>query len=183
MADASPEADRELIEWWRDQYEVFQRYDRDDYEGQDLLSYDIFDYFARSALEGAERWRLYSLPVNQLFGVQSGVPDLLIQQHVIEDEKGAEHYIARLNAFDTKFAQVTASLAERRDAGIHPPSFAVTKVIDQLDKFLAPEPEVHLLVTSFDERMAKIDVSEIPEARRTELRASVVEAVETVVYP
>ncbi|MEO1580688.1 MAG: DUF885 domain-containing protein [Pseudomonadota bacterium] len=183
LADASPEADRELIEWWRDQYEVFQRYDRDDYEGQDLLSYDIFDYFAKSTLEGADRWRLYSLPVNQLFGVQSGVPDLLIQQHVIEDEKGAEHYIARVNAFDTKFAQVTASLGERRDAGIHPPSFAVTKVIDQLDKFLAPEPEVHPLVTSFDERLAKIDASEISEARRTELRASVVEAVEKVVYP
>ncbi|MEM6818940.1 MAG: DUF885 domain-containing protein [Pseudomonadota bacterium] len=183
LADASPEADLELIEWWRGQYEVFKRYDRDDYDGQDLLSYDIFDYFAKSTLEGADRWRLYSLPVNQLFGVQSGVPDLLIQQHIIEDEKGAEHYIARLNAFETKFAQVTASLAERRDAGVHPPSFAVTKVIGQLDKFLAPAPSEHPLVTSFDERMAKIDASEISEARRGELRASVVEAVENVVYP
>jgi len=183
LTDRSIEAERARRDWWKEQYAVFQRYDRADYEGQDRLSYDIFDFYAHGTVERAARWRLHNFPVNQMFGVQSTLPDLMVQQHVIEDELGAEHYIARLTQFDQAFSDVLDGLREREEAGIVPPSITVSKVIDQVDGFLEPAPADHLLVTSFDERVAEIDASELSVARRQELRAAVVDAVTNVVYP
>ena len=183
LSDSSPQAAEEQLAWWREQYEVFQRYDRENYEGQDGLSYDVFDFFMSNTLAEADRWRLHNFPVNQMFGIQSNMPNFMAQQHVIDDELGAEHYIARLNLFDTKFDQVLEGLRLRREAGIHPPAFAVDKVIDQIDGFIEPAPDEHLLTVSFDERVAEIDESELSAERRAELRLEVVDAVENVVYP
>ncbi len=183
LGDASPEAGEEMLAYWRDEYETFKRYDRADYEGQDLLSYDVFDFFMSNQMADADRWRFHNFPVNQLFGVQSTLPDFMVQQHVVEDELGAEHYIARLNQFDEKFDGVLEGLQIREERGILPPAFAVTKVIDQIKGFLDSAPEEHLLVVKFDEKMDEIDASELAPARRDELHAQVVEAVEQSVYP
>lgn len=183
LSDASPAAELEQLAYWQQEYETFRRYDRADYSGEALLSYDVFDFFMRTSLADAGRWRLHSFPVNQMFGIQSGLPNFMTEQHSIEDELGAEHYIARLEQFDDKFAQVLAGLREREAAGVLPPNFAVVKVIEQIEGFIEPQPEQHLLVQSFDERIAKIDPGQLPPQRREALRAQVVEAVETSVYP
>jgi uncharacterized protein (DUF885 family) len=183
LGDASPEAGEEMLAYWRDEYETFQRYDRADYEGQDLLSYDVFDFFMSNQMADADRWRFHNFPVNQLFGVQSNLPDFMVQQHVVEDELGAEHYIARLNQFDEKFDGVLEGLRIREERGILPPSFAVTKVIEQIEGFLDSAPEKHLLVSSLDEKMGEIDEAELESTRREELHAQAVAAVERSVYP
>jgi uncharacterized protein (DUF885 family) len=172
-----------MLTYWRDEYETFQRYDRSDYEGQDLLSYDVFDFFMSNQMADADRWRFHNFPVNQLFGVQSTLPDFMVQQHVVEDELGAEHYIARLNQFDEKFDGVLEGLRIREERGILPPSFAVTKVIEQVEGFLDSAPEEHLLVEKFDEKLDAIDEAELGQGRRDELRAQAVAAVEDSVYP
>ncbi|MDZ7790938.1 MAG: DUF885 domain-containing protein [Xanthomonadales bacterium] len=183
LSDSSPQAGEEMLAFWRDEYETFKRYDRSDYEGQALLSYDVFDFFMSNQMAEADRWRFHNFPVNQMFGVQSNVPDFMVQQHVVEDELGAEHYIARLNQFDEKFDGVLAGLRIREERDILPPSFAVTKVIDQVEGFLDSAPSDHLLVTSLDEKMAEIDESELAAERRKQLRAQAVDAVEQSVYP
>ncbi|RFF28997.1 MULTISPECIES: DUF885 family protein [unclassified Wenzhouxiangella] len=183
LSDASPEANEEILAYWREQYETFKRYDRSDYEGQDLLSYDVFDFFMSNQLAEADRWRFHNFPVNQMFGVQSTLPDFMVQQHVVEDELGAEHYIARLNEFDEKFDGVLEGLRVREERGILPPSFAVTKVIDQIEGFLDSAPDEHMLVVEFDEKMESIDKSELPTDRREELREQAVTAVAQSVYP
>ena len=183
LSDSSPEASAEQLAFWEEQYGIFKRYDREDYEGQDRLSYDIFDFFMGNTLADADRWQLHNFPVNQMFGVQSSIPNFMAQQHVIEDELGAEHYIARLNLMDTKFDQIMEGLVLRREAGIHPPAFTVEKVIDQIEGFIEPPAEEHLLVESFDERIAEIPGEALSEARRAELRNQVVAAVNDVVYP
>jgi uncharacterized protein (DUF885 family) len=183
LSDASPQAGEEMLAYWREEHEVFKRYDRSDYEGQDLLSYDVFDFFMSNQLAEADRWRFHNFPVNQMFGVQSNLPDFMVQQHAVEDERGAEHYVARLNQFDKKFDGVLEGLRVREERGILPPRFAVTKVIDQIEGFLESSPEEHLLVSSLDDKMAEIDPSELNDKRRDELRVQAVDAVERSVYP
>jgi len=183
LSDSSPEAAEEQLAFWREQYEIFQSYDRSDYAGQEGLSYDIFDFFMGNTLSDADRWQLHNFPVNQMFGVQSSIPNFMAQQHVIDDELGAEHYIARLNAMDTKFEQILEGLVLRREADIHPPAFTVDKVIDQIEGFIEPPAGEHLLVTSFDERLNRIPEEELGSTRRDELREQVVAAVDGVVYP
>lgn len=183
LSDASPQAGEDMLAYWREEHEVFKRYDRSDYEGQDLLSYDVFDFFMSNQLAEADRWRFHNFPVNQMFGVQSNLPDFMVQQHVVEDELGAEHYIARLNQFDQKFDGVLEGLRVREERGILPPSFAVTKVIDQIEGFLDSPAEEHLLVVEFDEKLDAVDEAELDQARREELHELAVEAVAQSVYP
>ncbi|PKL96866.1 MAG: DUF885 domain-containing protein [Gammaproteobacteria bacterium HGW-Gammaproteobacteria-8] len=183
FSDSSPAAELEQLAYWQKEYETFQRYDREDYSGQSLLSYDVFDYFMSSTMDDAGRWRLYSFPVNQMFGAQSNLPNFMTQQHVVEDELGAEHYIARLQLFDRKFGQVLEGLHEREAAGILPPNFAVVKVIDQIEGFLEPAPAEHLLIAHLREQLAAIDSAELAPDRRDELLAEATAAVETRVYP
>ncbi|MDT8450929.1 MAG: DUF885 domain-containing protein, partial [Wenzhouxiangellaceae bacterium] len=183
FSDSSPQAELEQLAFWRDEYDVFTRYDRDDYPGEALLSYDVFDFFLSSTLDDAERWRLYNFPVNQMFGVQSMLPNFMAQQHVVEDELGAEHYIARLNLFDEKFAQVLEGLKIREEAGIVPPRFAIVKVIDQIEGFIAEAPAEHMLVISFVDKLDRIDEADLSADVRDELRRQAVTAVEQTVYP
>ena len=173
FSDSSPAAELEQLAYWQQEYETFRRYDRADYSGQALLSFDVFDFFMGNSLADAGRWRLHGFPVNQMFGIQSGLPNFMTQQHVIEDELGAEHYIARLEQFDGKFGQVLEGLREREAAGVLPPNFAVVKVIEQIEGFLEPAPDQHLLVLNFDEKAAKIDPAELGTERRAELRQRV----------
>jgi len=183
FSDSSPEAEIEQLEFWKNEYQTFGRYDRADYDGEALLSFDVFDYFMTNTLAQAERWRLYGFPVNQMFGVQSSLPNFMTQQHVIEDALGAEHYIARLEQFDDKFDQVLASLREREAAGIVPPNFAVVKVITQIEGFLENAPGEHLLVTHFDDKLAGVGAVELDDGRRAELHTAAVAAVADSVYP
>lgn len=183
LSDASPAAALEQLEYWQREYDTFRRYDRADYSGQSLLSYDVFDYFMSNTMEDAGRWRLYSFPVNQMFGAQSNLPNFMTQQHVVEDALGAEHYIARLNLFKTYFDQVLEGLRERETAAILPPNFAVTKVIDQIEGFLEPAPDQHLLVKHLRDRLDAIDSAEIKQKRRDQLLAEATAAVANGVYP
>lgn len=183
LSDSSPRAGDEMLAYWKDEHETFKRYRRDKYQGQDLLSYDVFDFFMSNQMAEADRWRYHNFPVNQLFGVQSTVPDFMVQQHVIEDELGAEHYIARLNQFDEKFEGVLEGLRLREERGIVPPSFAVTKVMDQIKGFLAAPPDEHLLVENLREKLSEIDESSLDPSRREELVSEAVSAVEQSVYP
>lgn len=164
-------------------YATFKSYDRSDYQGQALISYDIFDAFLGDMVKDGKRYRYHDFPVNQMFGVQSGLPNFMASSHFIESERDARDYISRLNLFGTKFDQVLEGLRHRESLGILPPRFTVEKVLEQMRGFIDHPAREHMLYTSFDEKLAKIDESKLPAATREELRAGVAEAIDTVVYP
>lgn len=181
LSDRSPEAAQRSLERMRDEYRTFQRYKRSAYKGDALLSWDVFDQFMADQLEGLEHWRLHDFPVNQLFGAQSTLPDFMLQQHVVENERGARHYIARLNEFTNYFEGLIEGLELRRQHGVLPPNFAITKVIAQVEAFLEGPPDAHLLVRHLDEKLAAID--SLKSAERNELHRQTVAAVRDHVYP
>jgi uncharacterized protein (DUF885 family) len=182
LADASLAEEERQRKRLRDNYEIFQRYERSRYTGQDLLSYDIWDFFFRSQLEG-DRWRHHSFPVNQMFGIQAGLPNFMTDQHLVESERDARNYIARLEKFPVKFAQVQEGLRLREEKGLLPPRFMVEKVLQQLHGFVEPRPAEHMLVTSLQKKLEQIDASKLSPDMRTVLLADAVHAVEKSVYP
>ncbi len=121
LADASLAEEERQREKLRKNYETFKRYERSSYSEQELLSYDIWDFFFSNQLEG-EKWRHHSFPVNQMFGVQSMLPNFMADQHMVERERDARNYIARLDKFPVKFSQVLEGLRLREQKGIYPPS-------------------------------------------------------------
>ncbi|MBZ9611955.1 DUF885 domain-containing protein [Rheinheimera maricola] len=110
------------------------------------------------------KWRLYSYPVNQMFGTHSQVPSLLINQHSISDESDAKAYIARLNAVPTLFSQLQQQLQQRADAGIIAPKFVFPHVISASENVIKGAPfeagEAGTLLADFSNKVAKLELSE-----------------------
>jgi uncharacterized protein (DUF885 family) len=182
LADASLAEEERQREKLRKDYATFQRYDRSAYSGQELLSYDIWDYFFRSQLDG-DPWRHHGFPVNQMFGIQSSLPNFMADQHMVESERDARHYITRLDKFPIKFSQVQEGLRLREEKGLLPPRFTVEKVLLQMRGFIEPPPAEHMLVTSLQKKLEKIDTSRLGGEQRKALLADAARAVEQSVYP
>ncbi len=89
---------------------------------QTQLSYRLLHKQLNETLEDA-RWRRYSYPVNQMFGIHSQVPAVLINQHRINDVADAKAYIARLNAVPLLFQQLQSNLSASAEQGIIVPKF------------------------------------------------------------
>ena len=182
LADASPAADDKQTAKFNEDYATFKRYDRASYTGQDLLSYDIWDYFFGTQQAG-EKWRYHNFPVNQMFGIQSSLPNFMADQHLVESERDARNYIARLNKFPTKFSQVIEGLKLREEKGVLPPKFTVEKVLKQMRGFVEPKPAEHMLVTTLKTKLEKIPADKMDDAKRQALLDETASAVEKSVYP
>jgi uncharacterized protein (DUF885 family) len=182
LTDASIAHDDAQIKKLQEDYDTLKSYDVSDYTGQDKLSYDILDYFLGVQVKG-ERWRWHNFPVNQMFGVQSSLPNFMAQQHRVQDERGGRDYIARLSKFPVKFAQIIENLRAREAKGVIPPQFVVEKVLTQMQGFIAPPPQENMLYTTFKERLDKIPADKLDEAERTSLLAGVTDQIEKAVYP
>jgi uncharacterized protein (DUF885 family) len=182
LADASLAEEQRQRAKLREHYETFKRYDRARYSGQALLSYDIWDYFFRTQLEG-DRWRHHDFPVNQMFGIQSSLPNFMADHHLVESERDARNYIARLDKFPIKFSQVLEGLRLREEEGLLPPRFTVEKVLQQMRGFIEPTPAEHMLVTSLQQKLEKLPESKLSAAARKALIEDATRAVGQSVYP
>uniref|UniRef100_A0A486XSP0 Lipoprotein n=1 Tax=Rheinheimera sp. BAL341 TaxID=1708203 RepID=A0A486XSP0_9GAMM len=127
------------------------------------ISYLLMQSNLQQDLDEA-KWRLYSYPVNQMFGTHSQVPSLLINQHRITDESDAKAYIARLNAVPTLFNQLQQQLQRRADAGIIAPKFVFPHVISASENVLKGAPftegEDSTLLADFSKKLAALELSE-----------------------
>ncbi|ABC28004.1 uncharacterized protein conserved in bacteria [Hahella chejuensis KCTC 2396] len=147
------------------------------------LSYQLMQQQLEAQIEDY-RWRHYDYPVNQMFGVHSGTPSLLINQHSIDNVKDAEAYISRLNGVPALFDQLIEQLALRAEKGVIPPRFVFPKVIQSSRNIITGKPfggeEDSALLADFS---AKVAAAEIPEARKTALIAEANKALLTSVKP
>lgn len=183
LDDASlARGDAQLAKLERD-YATFKSYDSSRLQGQDRISYDVFDAFLGDMVNEGKRFRYHDFPINQMFGAQSNLPSFMANSHFVENERDARDYIARINQFGTRFDQVIEGLEHRESLGILPPRFTVEKVLDQMRGFVAVAPTEHMLYVSFDEKLDKIPADALDDAGRQALRAELAGSIQTVVYP
>lgn len=127
------------------------------------VSYLLMQQELQQELDDA-KWRLYSYPVNQMFGTHSQVPSLLINQHSISSESDAKAYIARLNAVPALFTQLQQQLQKRADAGIIAPKFVFPMVISASENVIKGAPfdsgEDSTLLADFRKKVTALDISD-----------------------
>ena len=182
LDDASPGHEAEMADMVRADVETLHRYDRNALDREGRLSYDVLDYFLSMQVE-CDRFRDHDFPVNQLFGVQSTLPNFMAQTHQVNNRHDAEAYIARLDLFPRKFAQVIEGLKLRESKGVVPPKFTVDEVLAQMNAFIAPPAEQHMLYLTFKEKLDKIAPDALAQADRDRLLAGVAGSIEHNVYP
>jgi len=110
------------------------------------------------------KWRYHNYPVNQMFGLHSMVPSLLINQHQIGSVSDAEAYISRLNGVPELLAELEKGLNKRADMGIIAPKFVYPYVISDSKNLIKGAPfdkgEDSTLYADIKRKVAKLDVSQ-----------------------
>lgn len=182
LADASPAEEARQVDQLKADYDMLLTYDSKGLDEQGKLSYDVLEYFLRMQVEG-DKFRGYGFPVNQMFGIQSSLPDFMAQQHPVESKGEAEDYITRLNKFPAKFDQTIEYLKLYESKGIWPPRFTVDKVVTQMQGFIGKTPKENTLYTTFKDKLDKIPADKMDQATRDGLLARVEAAVKDSVYP
>lgn len=109
------------------------------------------------------KWRHHNYPVNQMFGIHSQIPSLLINQHSIKDVKQARDYIARVKNAKKLLEQLTEQLKIRENKGIIAPKFVFEHVIRDSKNLLIGAPFDNgadsTLYADFTDKVNKLDIS------------------------
>ncbi len=155
-------------------------FDRDELPYQQQLSYDMVDWLLTRMEDGVDKWRYYSYPLNQMFGVQSNFPSFMESAHTITSVGDAEDYNTRLSKLGVKFSQIMEGLRIREEKGILPPTFVVDKVLDEMVNFVGVPASENILQTSFKTKLEEAGISEKAQA---ELMAENTRQIENSVYP
>jgi uncharacterized protein (DUF885 family) len=179
LDDDSLAAGDRFLQQMKEAHEVLLSYEDDDLSETDLMSKRIAAFMLGNVVEG-ERFRFLSFPVNQLFGVQNGFPSFMESTHHIGNVRDAEDYVSRLNAVGVKFDQVLEGLRHREELGINPPQFVVTKVLDEMNAFVATPAEEGILMTAL---LKKMEEAGLDEEDQGQIARQAKQAIEETVYP
>ncbi len=140
----------------KDSYATLQSYDFESQSDANKLNTKIFGWYIKSELD-REPFFYHNYPLNQMYGVQSGMPNLLVNNHKLKSEGDIKAYLARLAGFETKFDQVLEGLKIREQKGIVPPKFVIKRVVDEMKGFVGSGVKKNILYTNFNEKIAKLD--------------------------
>lgn len=181
LDDASVEFEQEQARWLDRQIEILHSYDRASMTEEEKVSYDILDWFVTNQQEGNRRFMFHSYPLNPTAGLQTFLPDFMINTHQINNRGDAENYIARLSKFGTFFDQVLEGLKLREQRGIIPPRFVIQKTLAQMQEFSSTPVKENALYIHFESKAKEL--KDVDDAARSALLARVEAEIEATVYP
>ncbi|MEH6596177.1 MAG: DUF885 domain-containing protein [Colwellia polaris] len=151
----------------------------DNLDKQTKLSYQLLTQKLEQQIADYP-WRHHNYPVNQMFGVHSQIPALLINQHSIKDTKQAHDYIARVKNAKVLLAQLVDQLKIRESKGIIAPKFVFGHVIRDSKNLTVGAPfdngDDSTLYADFTAKIAKLD---IPDAEKKALTDELSSALTT----
>jgi uncharacterized protein (DUF885 family) len=142
--------------------------DRDALSEAVRVSYDVFHF--RNAQRVANfPYRYHNYDVSHFGGPQQNVPNLLINQHRIDDVSDAKAYIARINATDKLIDQTIASMRDAKARGITLPRFSYALMIDDARKVVQGAPFAgtgeNEIIADFKKKVAKLDAGAEAKAK------------------
>lgn len=161
--DLSDEAFEAELLMARQHLALLEGIDSTQLDDNNRLSFQLMQKQLQEILEDAQ-WRLYHYPVNQMFGIHTQVPSVLINQHSITSVQDAKAYIARLNAVPLLFRQLQQQLSASAEAGIIVPKFVFPYLHAASENILTGAPftetGVSTLLADFTKKVATLPLSE-----------------------
>ena len=156
LTDVCPEHEKKKYDIFRNDLETLGKYDRNKMSGEDKLSYDIFEWYLQNEVRG-DQFKYHNYPVNQFNGIQNELPNLMVSNHPVNNEKDAKDYIERLSKFDTKFESLLEGMKLRERNGVILPRVLIDRVISQIKDFIPEDINSNVLFISFKEKVEKLD--------------------------
>jgi uncharacterized protein (DUF885 family) len=179
LDDESMESGDRLFAHLKESRDMLLSYEDEDLSEADLMSKRVAMSMLDSLTE-LEKYRFHNYPVNQLFGIQNGFPSFMESTHQVHNVADAEDYVSRLSEVGRKFDQVLDGLRHREGLDILPPQFVVTKVLEEMQNFVATPAEEGILMVSLTDKMKE---AELPEADQQRIALEARSQIENTVYP
>jgi uncharacterized protein (DUF885 family) len=179
FSDSSEAHEIKTYKKYKHDLRILRSYNRSRQNDTQLTSTDILDWGLDDLVRG-EKFRHHDYPLNQMFGVQSQLPDLLMNLQPLKTKQDARNYIKRLNKFDVKFDQILEGLHIREEKKCIPPNFTVKHVINEMQAFIDQPATENPLYTVFKQ---KISDTKIKEPTIEKFLSKVEEEIKSTVYP
>jgi uncharacterized protein (DUF885 family) len=178
LSDASEAFQDKMFAFIKRDLAILRSYPRKSQNKQTLLSTDIMDFFLDDNVR-AERFRHHDYPLNQMFGIQSEMPNFMMTIHPVVSKLEGRNYVKRLSRFGVKFDQVMEGLKIREAKGILPPKFVIRRVLDEMTAFVGKPANENPLYTVFKDKLEKLPKVSASD-RASLLTAAEVEIARTV---
>jgi uncharacterized protein (DUF885 family) len=168
--------------------EMKETFDFDKLDPQARLSWRLAEYELTQA-EAAFPFRDHAYVFNQMFGVQSGIPAFLVNQHKVASLSDAEAYISRLEGIPAYLGQNVANAQAAAAKGILPPRFVYDYVLSDSRGVITGYPfvdegEDSPLMQDFRGKVAAmVDAETITQAEAEPLLARAATALRDKVGP
>ena len=180
LSDVSVANETKMYKWIKRDLGLLRSYDRKRQNAKLLLSTDIMDWFLDDLIR-TEEFRFHDYPLNQMFGVQSELPNFMMTMHPLVSRLEARNYIKRLKRFGVKFDQVLEGLKVREEKGVLPPRFVIRRVLDEMIAFTGKPARENPLYTVFNDKLGKLE--KVSAQDRESLLAGVEAEISRTVYP
>ncbi|WP_448555974.1 DUF885 domain-containing protein [Thalassotalea montiporae] len=175
--DISEENALKELEITKQDLKRIQALDVSKLDQQTSVSYALLEQKLQQEIDDFQ-WRHHNYPVNQMFGLHSQVPAMLINQQTIADEKEANDYIARVNGTNKLINQLIDQLKIRETKGIIAPKFVFPHVIRDSKNIIAGAPfEAGEDGTILADFRKKVNNLELDDAKKSALIADVEKAL------
>ena len=129
----------------------------------------------------SEPFEDYSFVFNQFSGVQVGLVNFMTNTHPLRRASDLTGYMARLEQVGPRIDEALARAREAAAKGLIPPRFILERAQYQIDLFLKPEAGQNVLVTTLDQRLAKL--ADVPEPVRAKAVSGAARIVEEKIRP
>jgi uncharacterized protein (DUF885 family) len=130
------------------------------------------------------KWRFHNYPLNQMFGIHSQIPSLLINNHDIKTKKDAQDYISRLNGIKSLFDQVIKGVNLRAEKGVIAPKFVYPYVISDSQNIISGAPfnegKNSTLLADFSKKVSEMELGDF---EKEQLIKQAVDALKNNVKP
>ncbi|MFH2103559.1 MAG: DUF885 domain-containing protein [Chloroflexota bacterium] len=155
-------------------------YNRNRQNNATLLSTDIMDWFLDDQAR-SERFRHHDYPVNQMFGMQSSLPNFMMTMHPVISRLEGRNYVKRLSRFNVRIDQLLEGLWIREAKGILPPRFVIRHVLNEMNAFIGQPANQNPLYVVFKDKLSKLEKVRGPD--REKLLAATEIEIQRTVYP
>jgi uncharacterized protein (DUF885 family) len=144
----------------------------------------------QSISAGLMRWQLQtivdeapfldrSFPLEQMGGANVGLVNTLVVVHPLITERDAENYVAALGQVATRMREAAAESRRLAQNGTLPPRFILRATIEQMQRFVAPQPAQNPYVATLAQKLPTM----VAVAKRQELLSQAQGIVESDIRP
>ncbi len=157
LGDFSKEAREESLDYLLETKEELEAYEDADLTLEEQLSYDLLMDYLDTQIEFCE-YDLYQEPLSFSGGLQMELP-ILYAEYEFKNEQDVKDYLELIALSDEYFEQIMDFEREKSEAGMFMSDDLCQKVIDSCEAFLENK-EDHYLITTFENRLDKLNLSE-----------------------